>query len=133
MGLLPEREYFFRGCVYCPSEASERAFTQVLRKKRGKVLSVEAIHLVKIFYKKDCISRIMSCLKYCIYVKQGNGKWEHVQKILLLGNLIKVYYSFQKDYEHVKIGLTKFMRLRPPHCVLTGTSGTHNVCVCGNH
>ena len=40
---------------------------------------------------------------------------------------------FKKEHEHVIIGLTKFTQSRPPHCVLAGSSGTHNVCVCIYH
>ena len=33
----------------------------------------------------------------------------------------------------LKIGFSKFAELRPKHCVLAGTSGTHSVCVCTIH
>ena len=102
-------------------------------KKKGKIFPVETVDSVKRFYESDDISRVMPGLKDCISVKQNNGKREHVQKRLLLGNLREIYCLFKKEHESVNIGFTKFTQLRPPHCVLAGSSGTHNVCVCVHH
>lgn len=38
-----------------------------------------------------------------------------------------------KGATNVKIGFTKFAMLRPKEYVLTGSSGTHSVCVCVTH
>ena len=102
-------------------------------KKIGKVLPTETIELVQNFYEKDDVSRIMPGMKDFVSVKQKDGKREHIQKRLILGDLSEIYRLFKEKYEHVKIGFTKFTQLRPPHCVLAGTSGTHNVCVCVHH
>lgn len=102
-------------------------------KKKGKTLPVETVNLVKLFYESDDISRVMPGSKDYLSVKQENGKREHVQKRLLLGNINDIYHLFREEHEHVKIGLTKFTQLRPLHCVLSGSSGTHNVCVCVHH
>lgn len=141
--LAPEfwsRNYLIRefGCTEWEAReakelVAEKGIFSIPEKKRGKVLSVETTNLVKSFYEKDDISRIMPGFKECISVKQDNGKREQVQKRLLLGNLNEIYSLFHKEYEHVKIGLTKFVQLRPVHCVLAGSSGTHNVCVCVHH
>ena len=52
---------------------------------------------------------------------------------MLLGNLNELYNLYKKENEYVNIGFTKFTELRPPNCVLAGSSGTHNVCVCVHH
>ena len=101
--------------------------------KNGKQLSAETVISVKTFYEKGDVSRIMPGLKDYISVKQSNGKREHVQKILLLGNLNKLYSLYKKENEHVNIRFTKLTQLRPPHCVLDGSSGTHSVCMCVHH
>lgn len=102
-------------------------------KKSGKVLPADTVNSVKTFYERDDISRIMPRLKDYISIKQSNGKREHIQKRLLLGNLNELYVLYKKENEHVKVGFTKFTELRPAHCVLAGSSGTHNVCVCVHH
>ena len=102
-------------------------------KKIGKILPAETANLVKNFYEKDDVSRIMPGIKDFISIKQEDSKREHVQKRLLLADMQELYCFFKKEHEHVKIGFTKFTQLRPPHCVLAGSSGTHNVCVCIYH
>ena len=76
---------------------------------------------------------MMPGLKDVLSIKQENDKRKHVQKRLLLANLQEIYHLFKKEYENVKIGFSKFAELRPPYCVLAGSSGTHNVCVCVHH
>ena len=63
--------------------------------------------------------------KDCISIRV-NGEKEHVQKWLLLSSIREAYQQFQVDHPGVKIGLTKFVELRPKNVVLAGASGTHN-------
>eukprot|EP00731_Ephydatia_muelleri_P028308 Em0019g1181a len=80
----------------------------------------------------DAISRMMPGKKDCISIRV-NGEKEHVQKRLLLSSMREAYQQFQVDHPDVKIGLTKFVELRPKNVALAGASGTHNVCVCTLH
>ena len=112
---------------------SESGVFSIPEKKTGKLLPVATVNSVKTFYERDDVSRIMPGLKDYISVKQDNGKREHVQKRLLLADLNDIYGLYKKEHEHLKIGFTKFTQLRPPHCVVAGSSGTHNVCVCVHH
>jgi hypothetical protein len=59
-----------------------------------------------------------------------DGKWIHVQKRLILGNLKEIFNKFKNDFPGVKIGFSKFceLQLRRP-----GAPGTHSVCVCIQH
>ena len=102
-------------------------------KKPGKLLPANNVNSVKSFYERDDVSRIMPGLKDYLCIKQSNGKREHIQKRLLLGNLNELYNLYNKENEYVNMGFTKFTELRSPYCVLAGSSGTHNVCVCGHH
>ena len=102
-------------------------------KKRVKLLRADTVNSVKSFDERDDVSRIMPGLKDYLSIKQSNGKREHIQKRLLPGNLNELYNLYKKENEYVNIGFTKFTELRPPYCVLAGSSGTHNVCVCGHH
>ena len=110
--------------------ANSRIFS-IPVKKRGKL---DTVNSVKSFYERDDVSRIMPGLKdYYLSIKQSNGKREHIQKRLLLGNLNELNNLYKNANEYVNIGFTKFTELRPPYCVLAGSSGTHNVCMCGHH
>ncbi|KAJ8684527.1 hypothetical protein QAD02_020319 [Eretmocerus hayati] len=60
-----------------------------------------------------------------ISVKNSDGKREHVQKRLLLCNMNGLYSQFVQEYSDKKIGISKFTQLRPKHCVIAGSSGTH--------
>lgn len=62
-----------------------------------------------------------------------NDRKEKKQKRLLLSDIKELHNRFKKKYLSFPIGLTKFAELRPKWCVLAGTSGTHNVCVCVIH
>ena len=54
----------------------------------------------------------------------------HVQKHLVLSNLKLVYSAFKANE---KVDFSKFVQLRPRHCILAGASRTHFVCVCTTH
>ena len=100
--------------------------------KPGPNLSQTAIDLVGSFYESDDISRMMPGKKDYVLVRKG-GSRVHVQKRLVLCNLKEMYQLFKDNHPNEKIGFSKFVSLRPKHCVLAGTSGTHSVCVCTIH
>ena len=56
-----------------------------------------------------------------------------MQKRLILCTLREAYFHFKDQNPGIKIGLSKFIELRPKHVVLPGGSGTHTVCVCVYH
>ncbi|KAJ8671657.1 hypothetical protein QAD02_002916 [Eretmocerus hayati] len=62
-----------------------------------------------------------------ISVKNSDGKREHVQKRLLLCNMNELYSQFVQEYPDKRIGISKFTQLRPKHCIIAGSSGTHVV------
>ena len=82
--------------------------------KRGKLLPADTVNSVKYFYERDDVSRISPCLKDYLSIKQSNGKRQHIQKRLLLGNLNELCNLYKKEYEYANIGFTKFTELRPP-------------------
>ena len=55
---------------------------------------------------------------------------EHIQKLLVLGDLRGVHCEFKEKIPDCKIRVLKFPELRPEHWGLAETSGTHSVCVC---
>ena len=62
-----------------------------------------------------------------------HGKKERVQKKLVLCNVNELYKHFKDEHPTVKVGFSKFAELRPQHCILAGSAGTHTVCVCTMH
>ena len=78
------------------------------------------------------MSRLMPGMKDCVSVRI-DGKKVPMQKRMVLCNLNELFTTFKSEHEDVKIGFTKFSQLRPKHCVLAGSSGTHTVCVCIYH
>lgn len=63
-----------------------------------------------------------------------NGEKCGAQRRLVLMNLKEAYELFKKDHVRDKIGFSKFASLRPPECVLAGsTYGIHVTCVCVYH
>lgn len=93
----------------------------------GRKLPAETENLVKDFYLREDITRIMSGKKDFISVKLDDGKRTHTQKQLLLCNIDELYQRFKDEYPNIKVGLTKFFTLRPKQCILAGDSGTHNM------
>lgn len=100
--------------------------------KPGKTLDPATIVLVKEFYENDEVSRQMPGKKDFVSVIK-DGKRVHIQKHLILSTLRESYELFKERYPNQKIGISKFCELRPKHCVLPGSSGTHSVCVCTVH
>ena len=81
------------------------------------------------FYESNDISYVKPGKKDFISVEK-EGKCEHIQKLLVLSDLRGVHHEFKEKIPDCKIGVLKFAKLIPKHCVLAGTSGTHSVCVC---
>ncbi|KAJ8672060.1 hypothetical protein QAD02_003319 [Eretmocerus hayati] len=102
-------------------------------KKRRKTLSPDVIDAVKAYYNRDDNSRLMPGMNDYISLKNSDGKREHVQKRLLLCNMNELYSQFIQEYPDKRTGISKFTQLRPKHCVIAGSSGTHVVCVCVHH
>lgn len=99
----------------------------------GRKLLPETENLVKCFYLREDISRIMPGKKDFISIKLNDGKRTHIQKQLLMCNIDELYQKFKEEYPGVQVGLTKFFTLRPKECILAGDPGTHMVCVCTYH
>ena len=62
-----------------------------------------------------------------------DGKSVLFQKRLVLENLKEVFLKFRSENPDIKMGISKFGTLRPAHCILAGSGGTHIVCVCPVH
>lgn len=100
--------------------------------KPGKSLSLETVDLVRRFYESDDVSRQMPGKKDFVSVRV-HGKRIHVQKLLILNTLRESFVLFKERYPQQNIGFSKCCELRPKHCVLAGSAGTHSVCVCTTH
>ena len=100
---------------------------------KGKVVTKDMEQQVKDFFESDNISRQMPGKKDCISVRDSDGKRHLEQKRLVLGSLKEVFQAFKETDNHPNIGFSTFSSLRPKHCVLAGSSGTHAVCVCTYH
>lgn len=101
--------------------------------RAGRKLTIETENLVKSFYLREDVSRIMPGTKDSISVKLDNGERKHIQKQLLLCNIDELYHQFKEEYPDVQVSLSKFFTLRPKQCILAGAPGTHMVCVCTYH
>ncbi|EFN62014.1 hypothetical protein EAG_10159, partial [Camponotus floridanus] len=98
----------------------------------GKTLPAETMQKVQDFYDNDLNSRIMPNKKDTVSIYVGDEK-RKVQKRLLLTDMKNLHNQFKEKFPENPIGLTKFVELKPKWCVLAGSSGTHNVCVCTIH
>lgn len=97
--------------------------------RNGRKLDGNTVLIVKNFFQNDEYSRIMPGQKDKVSIAKNT----YEQKRLLLSNLNELYTSFKFDYPHCKVGFSKFCSLRPKWCVLSGSSGTHSICVCVIH
>ncbi|XP_074108483.1 uncharacterized protein LOC141533475 isoform X2 [Cotesia typhae] len=75
----------------------------------------------------------MPGMKDFVSIRSDDGNRIHVQKRLILSNLKELYQCFCEINPTERIGFSKFVSLRPKHCVLAGASGTHTICVCTIH
>lgn len=85
------------------------------------------------FYQNQENAREMPGIKDIKSIKNDDGTRTVYQKKFLLFNIRELHCSFIENFPQYKIGFAKFAMLRPEYCVLAGTSGTHNVCVCTIH
>jgi len=72
-------------------------------------------------------------MKDFLSVRKDDGQREHIQKKLILCNLKELYEIYKEQYLDDRIRFSSFASLRPVHCVLAGSSGTHTICVCAIH
>lgn len=103
-------------------------------RKHGRPLSEATVQAVIKFYELDEISsKLMpGCKDYVSVIE--DGKRVQKQKRLLLSNLESLYETYKSTHgEENPISFSKFAKLRPKHCVLAGSPGTHSVCVCIYH
>lgn len=70
---------------------------------------------------RDCVSEVK------------DGVRQLSQKRLMSMSIREVYRYFKETHANVQISFSSFAALRPKHCKLLGTSGSHNVCVCTMH
>lgn len=96
-------------------------------------LSPEIQQLVINFYVDELNSRQLAGMRDVESVKMSDGTRDKRQKRLILSNLRELYKSFKTEYPLVAIKFSKFATLRPEHCVIAGSSGTHTVCVYTMH
>lgn len=116
----------------CKNLVKEKGVMSSPNPKPGKTLNISTVEIIKKFYECDEVSRQMPGKKDFVSVKI-DGKRVHVQKFLILNTLRECFVLFKERYPDHKIGFSKFCELRPKHCVLPGSAGTHSVCVCTLH
>lgn len=97
-----------------------------------KSLPAETVEKVEDYYENDINSRIMANKKDTVTIRIDDKKIKK-QKRLLLNDIKNLHNEFKREFPEFRIGLTKFAELRPKWCVLAGSAGTHNVCVCTIH
>lgn len=100
--------------------------------KGGKKLSETTVEKINEFYQTDSNSRVMPGVKDVKSVKI-DGKRVLMQKRLLLLDLNGLYSKYKELHPDFPVSFSKFAQMRPQHCVLMGSSGTHTVCVCTIH
>ena len=76
---------------------------------------------------------MMPGMKNFVSVKNEDGTRSHIQKRLLLFDFNEVHAQFTLEHEGLKISISKFTKFRPCHCLLAGSSSTHNMCDCMHH
>ncbi|KAK3928062.1 Intermediate filament protein ifb-1 [Frankliniella fusca] len=99
--------------------------------KLGQPLEQKVIDLVKNYYENE--SRTLPGKKDYVSVKTENGERLQIQKKMILCNLRELHVSFKENFSSIEISFSKFASLRPLHCVLAGSAGTHSICVCKYH
>lgn len=111
----------------------EKGILESPNPKPGKSLPKEVVQRVQDFYENDEVSRAMPGMKDCVTVVDKSGNKTKTSKRLILCNLKEAYALFKDTFPCMQIGFSKFAELRPKHCVLAGSTGTHAVCVCTTH
>lgn len=107
---------------------------EVPHMSKGKIITQETKEVIQKFFESDEISRVCPGKKDYKIIKDDKGKKLITQKRLVLMNLKEAYELYKKDdSSNKKVGFSSFASLRPPYCILAGSSGTHSVCVCTYH
>lgn len=101
-------------------------------KKPPREYSSEIISKVESFYRSDEVSRVMPGIKDKISVREGLERISKSKRLMLWG-LQDAYELFRNENSEIEISFSKFASLRPKECILAGSAGTHNVCVCMIH
>lgn len=100
--------------------------------KNRQRLPTSIIEEVDGFFNNDLNGRILGGQKNVVS-EIIDGERRSVPKRLMFLDLRGLYIKFIDDFPNDKIGFSTFCKLRPKHCVLIGSSGTHCVCVCIIH
>ncbi|CAH1104638.1 unnamed protein product [Psylliodes chrysocephalus] len=113
-------------------KVSEDGILFTPQRNKGHSLLKSTEEKIQQFYRNQDVSRELPGKKEYKSVHE-NGQRVQKQKRLILGNLNEIYQLFKQKYPFEKVSFSKFASLRPPECVLAGSSGTHVVCVCLIH
>lgn len=81
-------------------------------------LTTETIETVKNFYTRDDISRMAPGKRDVVTIRDKDGK-KKLQKRHLYMSIKEAYGVFKVENPNVKIGLTKFRKLRPPNVLVS--------------
>lgn len=99
--------------------------------KLGHGLNPEIKNQILQFYDSDEITRATPGMNDYVSVR-SEGKRVHIQKRLLVCSLREAFIKFQEMHQNA-VGFSSFAALRPKHCKLLGSTGSHNICVCTIH
>lgn len=110
---------------------AEKGILSTRNDRIGHGLDAAVKDEIQQFFDSDLVSRAMPGQNDFVSVKK-NGKRQHIQKRLLLCSLREAYTNF-KEINNNHISFSSFAALRPFHCKLLGSSGSHNICVCTIH
>ncbi|XP_034237312.1 uncharacterized protein LOC117642836 [Thrips palmi] len=108
-------------------------FPTAIPKKASLSISDETLKLVLSHYESEANSRQLPGKKDCVIIREAGKEKQYVQKKLILCNLKELFRSFKEENPLSNISFSKFASLRPAHCVLARSAGTHSVCVCKHH
>lgn len=121
-----------RHITFAKKIAQEKGILSDLTPKSHPSLQADVVNLIITFYQSDDYTQLMPGKKDFVSINV-NGKRIQMQKRLLLNNLKELYKIFKMNNPTAKCCFSKFATLRPKHCVLAGSAGTHSVCVCLIH
>lgn len=96
--------------------------------KNGRPLPDSTVKRIKDFYNSDENTRIMPGMKDVVSVKNDEGR-DLIQKRLLLSDLRPLYDIYSKCYPNCPVSFSKFVQLRPKHCILAGAVHIRSVFV----
>ena len=94
----------------------------------GHQLDENTVLLIKEYYEKESISRMMPGKADVISVKSDDGTRTSHQKRHMIMTIAKTFEAFKSDHPDIKVGKSKFAELRPKYVLLTSKM-PQNVCV----